>query len=55
MLVELGIYIIEVLDLDRLAAESCHEFTFVLSPLKIVGATGSPARPLALVPRSTDA
>jgi kynurenine formamidase len=49
LLVEHGIHIIEVLDLDRLAAERRYEFTFVLSPLKIVGATGSPARPLALV------
>jgi kynurenine formamidase len=26
-----------------------HEFLFVLSPLAIVGATGSPVRPLAVV------
>ena len=49
LLVEHGIYIIEVLDLDLLAADACYEFTFVLSPLKLVGATVSPARPLALV------
>ncbi len=47
--VEHGIYIIEVLDLDLLAADACSEFTFVLSPLKLVSATASPARPLALV------
>jgi kynurenine formamidase len=26
-----------------------YEFLFVCSPLKLVGATGSPVRPLALV------
>jgi kynurenine formamidase len=49
LIVEHGINIIEVLDLERLAQEEVHEFTFVLSPLKLVGATGSPVRPLALV------
>jgi kynurenine formamidase len=48
LLYEAGIHIIEVLDLDRLAAARCREFLFVLSPLKLVGATGSPARPLAI-------
>lgn len=49
LIVEEGIYIVEVLDLEQLAADGVHEFLFVLSPLKIVGATGSPVRPLALV------
>jgi len=49
LLVESGIYIIETLDLEGLAAAGVHEFTFVLSPLPLVGATGSPVRPLALV------
>ena len=49
LLVERGIHIVELLDLDRLAADRLYEFTFLLSPLKIVGATGSPARPIALV------
>lgn len=48
MLVESGIHIIEIMALDELAAAGVYEFTFVLSPLKIVGATGSPARPLAI-------
>ena len=52
MLVERGIHIIEILALDGLAAAGVHEFTFVLSPLKIVGATGSPARPLAIRSRT---
>lgn len=49
LLVESGIYIIEALDLEGLAAAGAAEFSFVLAPLKIVGATGSPVRPLALL------
>lgn len=49
LLVEHGIHIIETLDLEELAAAGVHEFLFVLSPLKLVGATGSPVRPLAIV------
>jgi kynurenine formamidase len=48
LLVEHGIHIIEVMNLSGLAAAGVHEFVFVLAPLKIVGGTGSPARPLAL-------
>ena len=50
LLVEHGIHIIELLDLEELARERVHEFWFVAAPLKIVGATGSPLRPLAIVP-----
>jgi kynurenine formamidase len=49
LLVENGIPIIEMLNLERLAAERVYRFGFVLAPLKIVGGTGSPVRPLALV------
>jgi kynurenine formamidase len=49
LLVEHGVYIIEALALEELAAASVHEFTFVLTPLNLVGATGSPVRPLAVV------
>lgn len=49
LLVEHGIYIIETLALEELAALSAREFVFVLSPLKLVGATGSPVRPLAVL------
>lgn len=49
LLVEKGIHIIEVLDLEPLAADRVYEFAFVAAPLKIRGATGSPIRPLALV------
>lgn len=51
LLVERGINIIETMDLEGIAAAGVHEFTFVLSPLPLVGATGSPVRPLAVVGR----
>jgi kynurenine formamidase len=50
LLVEHGVYIVEALALEELAAAGVHEFTFVLVPLNLVGATGSPVRPLAVVP-----
>jgi kynurenine formamidase len=50
LLARRGIYIIENLQLEELAAES-HRFLFVCVPLKLVGATGSPVRPLALLPK----
>ena len=50
LLVEHGIYIVESLALEELAAAGVHEFTFVLVPLNLIGATGSPVRPLAVVP-----
>lgn len=49
LLVEHGIYVIENLDLEQLAADRVYAFTFVCLPLKLVGATGSPVRPIALV------
>ncbi|MFF4797263.1 cyclase family protein [Streptomyces sp. NPDC001351] len=49
LLVEHGTHIIEHLRLGELAARGLAEFAFVLAPLNIVGATGSPLRPLALV------
>ena len=50
LLVRHGIHIVEVLDLEALAADRVREFLFVLVPLRLVGATGSPVRPLALAP-----
>lgn len=52
LLVEHGVYIIEALALEEVAAAGAHEFTLVLSPLPLLGATGSPVRPLAVVGRS---
>ena len=50
LLAQKGIYIIENLILEELAREHHYEFAFVGIPLKFMGATGSPIRPLALVP-----
>lgn len=50
LLVDSGVYIMEALALEELCAASAWEFMFVLSPLKFVGGTGSPVRPLAVVP-----
>jgi kynurenine formamidase len=47
LLVESGIYIIEVLNLEELAKNRVYEFVFVASPMNIRGATGAPIRPLA--------
>ncbi len=44
-----GIYIIENLALEELAAAETYSFDFVCTPLKFVGATGSPVRPVAMV------
>ena len=49
LLARRGIYIIENLALDELAASSRYSFDLVCTPLKLVGATGSPVRPLAVV------
>jgi kynurenine formamidase len=50
LLARRGIYIIENLRLAELAATRQSRFLFVCTPLKIVGATGSPVRPIAIVP-----
>jgi kynurenine formamidase len=49
LLVEHGIHIIETMALEELAAAGIREFTFVIAALPLVGATGSPVRPLAVV------
>jgi kynurenine formamidase len=43
-----GIPIIENLTLEELSRDRCREFLFICTPLKCVGATGSPVRPIAL-------
>jgi kynurenine formamidase len=47
-----GAQIIEVLDLEEVAAEKVHEFAIMAFPLKLRGATGSPIRPVAVPLRS---
>jgi kynurenine formamidase len=49
LLIENGIYLMESLDLESLAAEGVYEFLFVALPVKIRGATGSMIDPLAVV------
>ncbi|OFW00996.1 MAG: hypothetical protein A3I61_05145 [Acidobacteria bacterium RIFCSPLOWO2_02_FULL_68_18] len=43
-----GIYMIESLKLDELAAKGIHEFAFIVQPLKLQGATGSSVAPVAV-------
>ena len=43
-----GIYILENLELDKLAADQVYEFAFVFAPVKFKGATGSPGNPIAI-------
>jgi kynurenine formamidase len=49
LLVERGVHLIEIMDLEALAAERIFEFLFLALPLRITGATGSWLRPIALV------
>jgi kynurenine formamidase len=48
LLPKCGIYILENVFLEELSRDRCWTFAFVGIPLKLVGATGSPLRPLAL-------
>ncbi len=49
LLVEAGVYIIENLSLEALAAVGVHSFCFILLAAKFRGATGAPVRPVAMV------
>jgi kynurenine formamidase len=48
MLIQYGVYLIENLELEALAAARAYEFAFVVQPLKIKGATGSAVAPIAI-------
>jgi len=48
LLAEAGVPIIEVFDLEELAAEQLYTYAFIGACLKIRGATAGPMRPLAL-------
>lgn len=54
LLVDSGIHIIEVLNLEDLARDGVHEFLLVAAPMKILGSTGAPVRPLAFPLPHTD-
>ena len=43
-----GVYHLENLDLEGLAADGVYEFCFIFSPLRLKGATGSPGNPIAV-------
>jgi kynurenine formamidase len=47
LLAEAGVAIVEVMNLEELAAASLYEFAFVGACLRLTGATGSPLRPIA--------
>ena len=47
-LVQHGVYLIENLELEALAAARAYEFAFVVQPLKLKGATGSTVAPVAI-------
>jgi len=47
LLVDWGIHIIEVLNLEELARDRVYEFVFIAAPMNIRGSTGAPVRPLA--------
>jgi kynurenine formamidase len=50
LLVERGIHIVETMRLHPLLDTGVSECLLVLNPLPIVGATGAPVRPLAILP-----
>ena len=43
-----GVYHLENLDLEQLAADKVYEFAFIFCPLRLKGATGSPGNPIAV-------
>lgn len=47
-LVRHGVYHLENLNLEQLAAEEVYEFAFVFLPVPFKGATGSPGNPIAI-------
>jgi kynurenine formamidase len=49
LLVERGVHILEIMDLEALARDRATEFLFICLPLKITGATGSWVRPVAII------
>jgi len=49
MLRDYGVYLLELLVLEELAAADVQEFLFMMAPLRITGGTGSPVNPLAII------
>jgi kynurenine formamidase len=46
---DLGVHLIENLDLEALAHDRVYEFLFVAAPLRLTQASGSPMSPLAMI------
>jgi len=49
LLIDRGIHIMELVNMEELAADRMYEFCFICLPLRIRGATGSMVRPVAIV------
>jgi kynurenine formamidase len=47
-LIENGIQIMEMINLEKLSKAKVYSFLFIALPLKIRGGTGSPIRPIAI-------
>lgn len=43
-----GIFNLENMDLESLSADRVYEFLFIFTPIRFVGASGSPGRPIAI-------
>jgi len=43
-----GIFNVERMQFDELVADGVHEFLFIVTPLRLKGAAGSPVRPIAI-------
>jgi len=48
MLAKNGIYLHENLATEDLARDGVYEFAYVVAPLRLKGATGSPGNPIAI-------
>jgi kynurenine formamidase len=55
LIVGRGAHIVEAMDLEALTEHCAWEFLLIIAPLRLTGATGSPIRPVALVPGSNAA
>ena len=45
---DLGLYLLENLNLDQMAADKAYETLLVVAPLHLTGGIGSPINPIAL-------
>ena len=48
LLTQKGIQLMEMLNLEVIARDRIYEFLFVALPLRIIGGTASPIRPIAI-------